>query len=274
MAHQEDHVQLLALALLNYADDEGYFYGDPRLVRSLRPFSTQQNIWADLLTLKECGWIELHKSRSHGWLGRIVNFSKHQNVNHARGSMIKPYWKARSLKPKLTLGEEEGKPKVSLSPGTGNREQGREQGTGNGTTPSEEGVGQPRSPKARPARRAGSPILVDEAFLERQKKIFRPEDVDRCYARMLAWLETPKGRGKPASQMRFLHFLRDAEPLQLEEEALPEKRMRAEVEGWRELLGQADPEMNLPPNWGELPDNLQLYARQLARAKKERGEAA
>ena len=107
-------------------------------------------------------------------------------------------------------------------------------------------------------------MLVTPEFLARQKKIFRPEDVDRCHAKMLAWLEGPKGRGKAASQTRFLHFLRDAEPLGVEKK----EKVEAEVPGWRELLLEADPELNLPNEWGELPEKMRNWAR-VRRAKME-----
>ena len=97
MAKQPDDVQLLALALLNYADDEGYFYADPALVRSaLRPFDeSSTKVRRGLEQLVKCGWIEVCEDPSqHGPIGRVVKFPKHQKIDRPNLSTIKDYWRS------------------------------------------------------------------------------------------------------------------------------------------------------------------------------------
>lgn len=124
MARLPDDVQLLALALLCHADDEGYFMADPAIVRgACMPFrETLATISRSLAKLSEAGWIEVCESEKHGQIGHIVNWEKHQKVDHARQSKIKVYFsREKFAKPRETL---------ALDQGTGIREQGSGKGSG------------------------------------------------------------------------------------------------------------------------------------------------
>lgn len=90
-----DSTQLLAIGLLNYADDHGYFWAAPSLVRSaLCPFTDDSvSVQTSLIQLAKVGFIELRKHETHGEIGWIVNFTKHQKVNRPNSSSIKDYWK-------------------------------------------------------------------------------------------------------------------------------------------------------------------------------------
>ena len=94
MARQEPEIRLLALALLNYADDEGYFLADPMLVRgACCPFvESSSTIRRWLARLSDVGWIALSNETPHGVIGRVVNFEEHQKIDRARPSQIKTYW--------------------------------------------------------------------------------------------------------------------------------------------------------------------------------------
>jgi hypothetical protein len=82
---------MLAAALLNYADDEGYFNANPMLVKAeccpLREDST--TIRRSLDDLSSIGYLRLGNGvdgKSYGW---IVNFKKHQRVDRPKPSLIK-----------------------------------------------------------------------------------------------------------------------------------------------------------------------------------------
>ena len=118
-----DKAKLLALALLNYSDDEGYFRANPKLIKaSLFPLSASINIPVVLRELSGIGYIELCKGNDGKEYGRLPTFLNHQVINKSTDSRIKDLW---------TLPENSGSTTVGLPTGTGNREQGtgnREQG--------------------------------------------------------------------------------------------------------------------------------------------------
>jgi len=89
-----EFTRLLAIALLNWADDEGYFMANPVVLRgNLFPFvDDSKMIPRSLQDLSSVGWIELAED-SHGRaIGRVVNFLKHQRVDKGKRSIIKDLW--------------------------------------------------------------------------------------------------------------------------------------------------------------------------------------
>lgn len=113
---------LLALGLLNYADDEGYFNANPKLIKAsvfpLREPSVP--ITVQLRELSDCGYISLFSTSDGKNFGVINNFQKHQVINKPKESKIKeldliPY--------------EYGSGTVSIPPGMDQgMDQGKEQG--------------------------------------------------------------------------------------------------------------------------------------------------
>lgn len=89
-----DSIRLLALALLNLADDEGYFYADPITVRNFaRPFDeSSSNTTGILQELSRIGWIEVREHPEQGPVGLVVNFLKHQVISHPKPSTIRHYY--------------------------------------------------------------------------------------------------------------------------------------------------------------------------------------
>lgn len=83
--------RLLALGLLNWADDEGYFLANPALIRgALFPFDDNStNIRRGLEQLQKAGYIALGMSDDQRAIGRVVNFGKHQRVDRPQPSQIK-----------------------------------------------------------------------------------------------------------------------------------------------------------------------------------------
>ena len=139
MAKQPPETQLLAIALLNIADDEGYFMADPHLVRgSCRPYddSTRKTI-AALSALKQIKYITITLTETSVPIGKINNFLKHQKIDRPSDSKIKLL--LDSTKSSRNIADASKKALQSISDdsspeqGTGNREQGtgnKDQGKG------------------------------------------------------------------------------------------------------------------------------------------------
>lgn len=117
MGKLDDATKCLALALLNFSDDEGYFLADPVLVRSFaRPFDEDSTITQrGLAQLEKSDWIEVSEHPSHGAIGRVVNFTSHQNVDRGKPSKIKEYFESSNDR-RMIVDES------ALEQGTGNRE--------------------------------------------------------------------------------------------------------------------------------------------------------
>ncbi|OOW99260.1 hypothetical protein Xgly_03440 [Xanthomonas citri pv. glycines] len=82
---------MLAAALLNHADDEGYFNANPALVKAeclpLRESSVSTH--DSLQSLAKVGFIELGIGEDGKRYGRVVKFDEHQRVNRPTPSKIK-----------------------------------------------------------------------------------------------------------------------------------------------------------------------------------------
>lgn len=82
---------MLACALLNYADDEGYFNANPQLIKSeLFPLREPSvSIQHSLTFLVEIGYLRLGIGEGGRRFGQIVKFSEHQRINRKTESKIK-----------------------------------------------------------------------------------------------------------------------------------------------------------------------------------------
>lgn len=115
---------MLAAALLNHADDEGYFNANPGLVKAaccpLREPSV--SVQDSLNHLVSAGYIRLGTASDGKRYGHVLTFDDHQRVNRPTASKIKALglvWDAsRTTHARLT---EDSSPER-------NREQGKEQG--------------------------------------------------------------------------------------------------------------------------------------------------
>ena len=85
----ETHI--LAAALLNYADDEGYFNANPKLVEAeccpLRDDSV--SVHGSLNRLCEIGFIRIGTGNDGKRYGHVIKFLDHQRVNRPKDSKIK-----------------------------------------------------------------------------------------------------------------------------------------------------------------------------------------
>lgn len=114
---------MLAAALLNYADDEGYFNANPKLIQGecfpLRELSV--SIPDSLTRLVEEGYLRLGTGSDGKRYGSITHFTDHQKISHQTESKIKKLeivWED-SVSPPVVI------PEQSSLNGTG---KGREQG--------------------------------------------------------------------------------------------------------------------------------------------------
>ena len=91
MGKQSDSTRLMAIGLLNLADDEGFFFADPKLVRNaLRPFDDDSGIaTVSLRELSKMGYISIREHASHGPIGKVLAFLSHQVINKSKPSIIK-----------------------------------------------------------------------------------------------------------------------------------------------------------------------------------------
>lgn len=88
---------------------------------------------------------------------------------------------------------------------------------------------------SRPSARSRG-ILVDAEHIAELKKIYRAADVDRAYARMQAWLLTPKGESCLPTRRRFVTFLKDCEPIAVSVGAEKKEKTGPKIpDNWREL---------------------------------------
>lgn len=121
---------MLAAALLNHADDEGYFNANPALVKAeclpLRESSVSTH--DSLQSLAKVGFIELGVGEDGKRYGRVVKFDEHQRVNRPTPSKIKAMqvvWES-SITTHAQLSE--SSPPERKGTGKG-KEQGREEET-------------------------------------------------------------------------------------------------------------------------------------------------
>jgi hypothetical protein len=119
----EDFTRLVAVALLNYADDEGYFNANPELIRGqVFPFEKNSTrIQRALVEASTACFISLYSGTNGRVYGRIQNFSKHQKIDRPSPSRIKPLVNFDEPSTKAQRGIDESS---LLDQGSGNRDQG------------------------------------------------------------------------------------------------------------------------------------------------------
>lgn len=91
MSEVSEAACLLAIGLLNYADDEGYFNANPKLIKAaIFPIREQSGSIPVLMReLSSVGYISLFSSHDGKIYGLVNNFAKHQVINKAKKSIIR-----------------------------------------------------------------------------------------------------------------------------------------------------------------------------------------
>ena len=127
MCQQSAELRLLAIGLLNLADDEGFFVAHPAIIRgSLMPFEESTRKIPKLLDrLVAIGYITITQQPDGIEIGHVTNFLKHQRINRPSKSRLKGGVSEDSVNTHGVVTDDS-----RGEQGTGNREeeQGREQG--------------------------------------------------------------------------------------------------------------------------------------------------
>ena len=136
LAQQKEFTRLLAIALLNMADDEGYFEADEALIRGdVFPFEKDcRRIHGGLSELSRIGYVAIFEHSTKGKIGLVIAFQKHQVINRPTPSKLKQF--AEESQGKAAGNRDSGRTHGGLTEdsvlereqGTGNREGEKEQG--------------------------------------------------------------------------------------------------------------------------------------------------
>lgn len=91
LSKQQDSVKLLAIALLNFCDDEGFFYYDSTILRNFaRPHDKNvHEIEKSFAKLCEIGYVKIGRNTEGDLVGKVVKFLEHQTINRPTPSKIK-----------------------------------------------------------------------------------------------------------------------------------------------------------------------------------------
>lgn len=96
IARLSEAAALTAALLPMYADDEGYFVADDRLIKAnlfpLRDLS--RSITVVLRELSDVGFVEVRQGSDGRPYGRVVKFAEHQVINKPTPSKIAPFWQS------------------------------------------------------------------------------------------------------------------------------------------------------------------------------------
>jgi hypothetical protein len=89
LASVSEHARLLAIALLNHADDKGCFLANPALVRAACfPFvEDSKNVLRSLQELSNIGYIEIRECQGKA-IGMVVKFLDHQRIDKPQKSKL------------------------------------------------------------------------------------------------------------------------------------------------------------------------------------------
>jgi hypothetical protein len=94
LANLPEFTRLVAIALLNIADDEGFFESDAMLIRGdVFPYlEDYRNITVALRELSCIGYITIRDTTQKGAIGYIENFSKHQVISNKSKSKLRQFY--------------------------------------------------------------------------------------------------------------------------------------------------------------------------------------
>lgn len=222
---------MLAAALLNHADDEGYFNANPGLVRAaccpLREPSV--SVQDSLSSLSSVGYLMLGTGADGKRYGRIVKFDDHQRVNRPTPSKIKalPIVWDNSSTTHCALSED--------SP----PERNREQGTGKGEKLDSSAGADPSGGKVRSIDACPHEAIID---------LFH--EILPANPRIKTWSETRR------SHLRS-RWREDAKRQSLDYWA----RLFRHIAGSEFLTGRVQPAPGKPPffatlDWLVMPENF------------------
>lgn len=172
LAPLSDKAKLLAIALLNYADDEGFFWANPILIKSaLFPFLDEsKTIPRCVQELSGVGYIRLGKTPDGRSVGEVVNFKKHQRIDKPKPSIIGRFV---TFQDESKTNPRNVQDASKEEQGTGNREQG---GDGNGM---DMGFSPPEEPEFVPTP---NQIRFNEMFKRRNSTRWNKKEIEALKA--------------------------------------------------------------------------------------------
>ena len=202
LARLPAETRLLAIALLNHADDHGYFWASAQLVRAACfPFDEDStNVRRALDELSTAGWIERRIAPDGRHVGVVCKFAVHQRVDRPQHSKIKQIFNVsepfdeRSTNDRRMLDD-----RSLLEQGTGNREQGT------GITSASADV----CPESRRKRRASDRQQDDSEIVMTFECNGDPETWNLHESRVSRWRQTFPGVEVEAELLKAQTWLAD-----------------------------------------------------------------
>ena len=250
LAKLSDFTRLLALALLNFADDEGLFLADDALIRGeLFPFGDKSSmIRRSIAELSNVGFVKLYNGTNGRPYGMVTTFKIHQKIDRPKPSKIKPY---------IIFGDESTTNQrlfddaSLLDQGSGNREV--EQGSAEVSAPTSD------LPKKPQSAQSDADWLASLAA----NPAYAGISIQTEYGKMTAWCSANR---KQPTRRRFVNWLNRAErPMQsgasgnyagVPQSQQPQARRTPEPPNWRELFRIHYPDNDLANDhrdWSERP---------------------
>jgi hypothetical protein len=199
-AHEElsalpPETHLFAGALVNYADDEGYFNANPVLVKAgTNPLRGDKTPISEQLTqLERIGYIEVRRCGLKHY-GKVINFELHQRVSHATPSKIKSRFEEL---PKFAREAHENIPIGSVVKGI--ELNGIEQGTGNREAATAIAVlaSPPRFTFLLTGRKTH---IITQADLDSWDKAYPAVDVGGELYKIISWLDANEAKRSATGQ--------------------------------------------------------------------------
>jgi hypothetical protein len=196
---------LFAGALVNYADDEGYFNANPVLVKAgTNPLrSDKTSLEHQLEQLVAIGYLEIRRSGLKHY-GRICNFDEHQRVSHKTLSKIKDRFDSL---PKSSGEPPEDRTKPSALKGI--ELNGIEQGTGNREA-STAGAVSASKPFLTFYLTGNKTHIVTEADIQSWEQAYPGVDVRQELRKVMVWLDanpTKRSASRDGMKQRIVKWL-------------------------------------------------------------------
>lgn len=146
LSEVSETAHMLAAALINYCDDEGYFNANPRLIKAaLFPLrDTSVSIHGALSELSLIGYIRLGSGSDGREYGHIVNFLSHQKINRPTPSKISGLaeFNEDSVSPHgaLTVGKERKGKEMEVEESAGGQRRKKKKNKNNQAEPCETSI--------------------------------------------------------------------------------------------------------------------------------------
>lgn len=207
LANLSAFTRLVAIAVLNVADDEGYFEADPALIRG-DVFPYEQDYGSITVALRELsgiGYVVFRTSPEKGELGYVPNFKKHQVINKPGKSKLKEiYENSQEI---LQLPDDSRSATVALpedyrlEQGTGNREKEMEREHDFCSEPSASKQNDVDERYSFPVKGGSRQWSCPKSLLEKFESTYDNIDVHFQLRAAMLWIESKPERAKTSKGM-------------------------------------------------------------------------